>query len=68
MERDRPADPAVGLCSRCRLAAVQPNPRGSAFWRCGRSDTDPAYLRYPPLPVRRCPGYEEGTPQRKSPG
>jgi len=48
------ADPAVGLCSLCRNARHQRNPRGSAFWRCAASDRDPRLLRYPPLPVTAC--------------
>ena len=35
----------------------------SLFVRCGLADTDPAFPRYPPLPVRTCPGWkpdEEG--------
>jgi hypothetical protein len=34
------------------------NRRGSTFFRCGRADTDPAFPRYPPLPVLQCAGYE----------
>jgi hypothetical protein len=52
----------VGLCATCRFAARQRNARGSHFWRCRRADTDPAYRRYPPLPVRSCPGFEAGAP------
>jgi len=50
----------VGLCASCRFAARQRNARGSHFWRCRRADTDPAFRRYPPLPVRSCPGFESG--------
>ena len=35
------------------------NARGSIFFRCARADTDSRFVRYPPLPVRTCPGYEE---------
>jgi hypothetical protein len=28
------------------------------FYRCLRADTDPRFVRYPPLPVLECPGYE----------
>jgi hypothetical protein len=48
----------VGLCARCRHARVITSDRGHDFWMCERSRTDPAYPRYPPLPVRQCPGYE----------
>jgi hypothetical protein len=44
------------------MAVAQPNRRGSTFWRCRRADHDPRYLRYPPLPVARCDGFEEGVP------
>jgi len=50
-----PLDP--GLCASCRHARVQESARGSRFWRCGLAETDPAFRRYPPLPVRACPGY-----------
>src|ERR1041384_7984941 len=43
----------------CRCKRVVTNARGSVFFRCARSDTDPRFVRYPPLPVRTCPGYEE---------
>lgn len=51
-----------GLCARCAYAQVQQSARGSSFWRCLRADHDPAYRRYPPLPVTRCAGFEEGAP------
>jgi hypothetical protein len=48
----------VGLCAQCVHARVIRNRRGSTFYRCGRSDTEPQYPKYPPLPVRACPGYD----------
>jgi hypothetical protein len=51
----------VGVCVRCAHAARQTSARGGAFWRCRRADADPAYRRYPVLPVRACPGLEERT-------
>lgn len=51
-----------GLCARCRFAAAQRNRRGSVFWRCRRADSDDRFRRYPPLPVTRCDGFEEGVP------
>jgi hypothetical protein len=50
----------VGLCATCRHARVQESARGARFWRCARADAEPAYRRYPPLPVRDCPGFERG--------
>lgn len=32
--------------------------RGSEFWLCRRGLTEPAFLKYPKLPVLRCRGFE----------
>jgi hypothetical protein len=45
-----------GLCRTCEHFRLLASPR-SVFVRCGLADTDPAFLRYPPLPVLACPGY-----------
>jgi len=34
------------------------NTRGSSFSLCERSREDPAFVRYPRLPVLECAGYE----------
>jgi hypothetical protein len=52
------AKPAAGLCDTCRHQRLVANTRGSTFSLCERSRTDPAYPRYPRLPVRECRGYE----------
>ncbi len=54
--------PAVGLCASCRHARTVTNRQGSRFWLCERSRSDPAYPRYPPLPVLRCRGFEPAAP------
>jgi hypothetical protein len=69
----RDADPIradVGLCPVCTHAQVQQSARGSRFWRCLRADDDPRFRRYPPLPVRACPGLERrpGSPPSSAPG
>ena len=51
---------SVGLCVECRHARRQETARGSVFWRCGRAEDDPRFVRYPRLPVTVCPGYERG--------
>jgi hypothetical protein len=51
------ARPAAGLCDRCQCQRLVPNTRGSVFSLCERSRTDPAYPRYPRLPVLSCPGF-----------
>jgi hypothetical protein len=52
--------PTAGLCDRCRHQQLVPNTRGSVFSLCQRSRTDPAFPRYPRLPVLSCPGFEPG--------
>jgi hypothetical protein len=60
---DRPdshQDPAqIGLCASCLHADVVVSDRGSQFWRCERSRTDPSFPKFPRLPVLTCRGYEE---------
>jgi hypothetical protein len=57
-ERDRErAAATVGLCLECRHVRPVKTNRGSVFYRCGLAETDPSFLRYPPLPVRSCRGY-----------
>jgi hypothetical protein len=53
----------AGLCDACVHQQVVRNTRGSVFSLCRRSRTDPAYPKYPRVPVRACPGYEP-RPQR----
>ena len=48
----------VGLCARCVHQQVVRTGRGSQFSLCRRSRTDPAYPKYPRLPVLACPGFE----------
>ena len=50
--------PMVGLCATCRHARRIVSDRGSRFWLCRRSETDPAFPRYPALPVLACTGFE----------
>jgi len=47
-----------GLCAACRHGRQTGNKRGSSFWLCERSATDPRFVRYPQLPVLACPGFE----------
>ncbi len=53
-----PPGPQAGLCDRCCHQRLVPNTRGSVFSLCERSRTEPAYPRYPRLPVLSCPGFE----------
>ena len=47
-----------GLCRTCEHVRLLASAR-SVFLRCGLADTDPGFLRYPPLPVLRCAGYRQ---------
>ncbi|MGH9353110.1 MAG: hypothetical protein ACRD2G_13285 [Terriglobia bacterium] len=54
---------AAGLCSVCLHARVIRSDRGSVFYKCQRSLTDPAFAAYPQIPVLRCPGFERSGPE-----
>ncbi len=51
-------EPRAGLCDSCVHQRIVRTTRGSCFSLCERSRTDPAYPRYPRLPVIECPGHE----------
>lgn len=54
----------VGLCLSCQHVRLVRTDRGSIFYQCQRSATDPSYPKYPRLPVLQCRGYElEEAPQ-----
>jgi len=57
---DRRLDPTVGLCSICRFVKKQDTKRGAFFYRCGRADDDASFMKYPPIPVGECVGFEAG--------
>ena len=52
------AQRGAGLCDSCSHQKEVRNTRGSTFSLCNRSKDDPAYPRYPRLPVLTCAGYE----------
>ena len=47
----------IGLCSECAHARSVESARGSVFMLCERSASEPAYAKYPRLPMLDCPGY-----------
>ena len=57
MSPTMPATP-VGLCASCRHQKVIGTTRGSTFSMCLRSRDDPAYPKYPRIPVVTCRGHE----------
>jgi hypothetical protein len=57
-------DPEAGLCAACLHCQIVRSSKGSTFYRCRRAATDPRFLKYPPLPVRVCEGFDEGEPEK----
>jgi hypothetical protein len=47
-----------GLCDSCRHQRIVRTSRGSVFTLCERSRIDPAYPRYPRVPVTFCAGFQ----------
>ena len=58
----------AGLCDQCTNVQIIENRRGSRFYRCRLADVDPAFVRYPPLPVLFCSGFAPGRPSDPSEG
>ena len=56
-QHEEPPDPR-GLCPSCRHVRPVETSKGSTFLRCGRSDSEPVYPKYPPQPVVACRGHE----------
>ncbi|MFL6201003.1 MAG: hypothetical protein ACJ76J_17675 [Thermoanaerobaculia bacterium] len=54
-----PAPP--GLCATCEHLRLMASSR-SVFVRCALAETDPRFLRYPPLPVVACSGHQPTRP------
>lgn len=48
-----------GLCDTCRHAHPIESAKGSFFLLCDLSRTDPAFPKYPRLPVLACPGFSQ---------
>lgn len=46
-----------GLCDACVHQREVGNTRGSTFSLCGLARTDPAFPKYPRMPVLRCAGF-----------
>jgi hypothetical protein len=57
-----PPPPLVGLCETCRHHRIIRSGKGSRFFLCALSREDPAFPRYPRLPVLQCRGHEPGPP------
>jgi hypothetical protein len=55
----------AGLCGMCTHMQIVFSSKGSSFVLCRLSEVNPAFRRYPALPVIACQGYEPDTPPRK---
>ena len=60
-------DDRAGLCASCVSAQLVTSSRGSTFYLCRLSFTDPRFPRYPPLPVLTCAGYDPRPVESRSP-
>jgi hypothetical protein len=56
MGEEKP-ETTIGLCAQCRWMRKMESDRGSVFYLCQLSATDPTFPKYPRLPVLRCRGY-----------
>ncbi|HEY0022479.1 MAG TPA: hypothetical protein VGB24_06195 [Longimicrobium sp.] len=61
----RPHAPPPGLCGSCANVRIVETRKGSRFFLCQLSETDPRFPKYPPIPVLRCGGF---VPITASPG
>jgi hypothetical protein len=48
---------SLGLCATCMHARLIESAKGSQFLLCHLSQSDPAFPKYPRLPVLTCSGY-----------
>jgi hypothetical protein len=48
----------LGLCADCRHMRRVASGRGSTFFLCLLSASDPGFPKYPRLPVTQCRGFE----------
>jgi hypothetical protein len=53
-----PGNIEAGLCAVCRHLRLVRSDRGSVFYQCRLSFTDPRFVPYPRLPVLHCAGFE----------
>ncbi len=53
-----------GLCAECLHARRLRSAKGSEFLLCERAAEDPAFPRYPRLPVLKCRGLDRGPADR----
>ncbi|MET0791871.1 MAG: hypothetical protein ABW061_10155 [Polyangiaceae bacterium] len=64
-DSDRELAARVGLCATCRHARRIRSAKGSEFWLCEKSKSDPRFGKYPALPVRACLGFSPADPTQR---
>jgi hypothetical protein len=52
-----PVTNEAGLCETCRHMRQIVSDRGSVFYLCQLSTTDPRFPKYPRIPVMACAGF-----------
>jgi len=57
---------SVGLCASCEHMRLIQSDRGTKFYFCRLSATDPRFPKYPRLPVLQCSGYTRESGVRES--
>jgi hypothetical protein len=57
----------VGLCANCAYARRVESARGSVFYLCELSASNPQFPKYPRLPVLECFGYAKRNEARVGP-
>jgi len=54
----QPRPPVRSLCELCRHLRRIESAKGSVFYLCKRSASEPAYAKYPAQPVVDCRGFQ----------
>ena len=64
--RDARIPHVAGLCGTCSYRRSVTSAKGSVFVRCGLSETDERFPKFPRLPVLACSGFrEDGKGERR---
>ena len=56
-----------GLCETCTHVQIVRSSKGSSYVLCRLSELNPAFRRYPALPVTVCAGYSPATGSKPTP-
>jgi hypothetical protein len=59
-EKNERAKERPGLCADCLHMRRIASDRGTVFYLCQKSASDPEFAKYPRLPVLQCRGYVRG--------